>query len=318
MNIKRNIAFSLITISLALLLLEGIGRLVEIWMPPKPIDEALGFDPTSKVFVTDSYDRGFRITLPSKIGIFLKQRFLAIKPHRIYRIAALGESSVNFLQPEFIKMAENLHAIFPDKYDKVEIINFGALSYGTQRLLFVLLEIFEYQPDLIILYAGHNEFEEVEQLKLAKLGWLTVNRTIRKSAFVRVISDMAAQYQINQLKKEHDLRMLSKGVDSPRAWQYQFTKKDVDERMKAFRTNLEIMIRLCESKGVPLIIGTIPSNLYRPLLSPEYLAKYSEVQNLISRREFSKAYKRGQEILMESVWRHQSSGLENAIIRELA
>ncbi len=42
----------------------------------------------------------------------------------------------------------------------VEVINCGGLSYASYRVLAILEEVLEYDPDLIVVYTGHNEYLE--------------------------------------------------------------------------------------------------------------------------------------------------------------
>ena len=41
-----------------------------------------------------------------------------------------------------------------------EVINAGLLSYGSYRVAMVMEELITYEPDLFIVYTGHNEFLE--------------------------------------------------------------------------------------------------------------------------------------------------------------
>ena len=41
-----------------------------------------------------------------------------------------------------------------------EVINCGGISYASYRLVPILREVLGYDPDLVVLYTGHNEFLE--------------------------------------------------------------------------------------------------------------------------------------------------------------
>ena len=43
---------------------------------------------------------------------------------------------------------------------EVEVINCGGLSYASYRVLAILEEVLDYDPDLIVVYTGHNEYLE--------------------------------------------------------------------------------------------------------------------------------------------------------------
>lgn len=147
-------------------------------------------------------------TDPVKRVSFVRQRFLRDKPAGVFRIVAFGGSSVNYLEPEFKELERDLSAEF-DQFDQIEIINCGGLAYGSHRLALVMREMLEYQPDLILLYSGHNEFEEIEQLSLSGLKHLS---------------------------------------------------------FESYMHNLRLILTTARNQQVPVIMGTVSSNLLRPYL----------------------------------------------------
>ena len=88
--------------------------------------------------------------------------------------------------------------------------------------------------------------------------------------------------------------------------------------MDAYRNNLAAIITTCRNKGVPIIIGTVPSNLVKPNLPGEVGMRYEEVLRLFEAGRYEEGAALGREILMNATPRHQSSDVENGIIRKLA
>ena len=209
LSLKKRIIFG-ICVTLAFFCFAEIGfRALEIFVPPRHVDFGLGFNDDSRIFVDSFRHPGYMETDPVKRVSFVGQRFLRDKPAGVFRIVALGGSSVNHLEPEFKELERELSAEF-DRFDQIEIINCGGLAYGSHRLVLVMREMLEYQPDLLLLYTGHNEFEEVEQLSLSGLKQLSFDRTISNSAIIRFIRDRKADYELNRLEKEHNQRLLSR------------------------------------------------------------------------------------------------------------
>ena len=182
----------------------------------------------------------------------------------------------------------------------------------------IAAEMLEHEPDMVLIYSGHNEFGEVEQRQFASPGTVKLQKAIAHSALVRFIRDRITDVYVLKLTREHEKRVADPWVDAQRAWAYQFTAVDVKRRMLAFRNNLSFIIAGCKEKDVPVIIGTVPSNLYRPYLPEKERKQYFEVVALIMKERYEEAYERGKEILAATVGRHQSSDLENGIIRSLA
>ncbi len=281
LSLKKRITFS-VCVTLAFFCFAEIGfRALEIFWPPRHVDFGLGFNDDSRIFVDSSLHPGYMETAPVKRVSFVRQRFLRDKPAGVFRIVALGGSSVNYLEPEFRKLERDLSTEF-DQFDQIEIINCGGLAYGSHRLVFVMREMLEYQPDLILLYAGHNEFEEIEQLSLSGLNHLSFERTISNSAMIRFIRDRKTDYEHNRLEKEHNQRVLSReepvsDSNFARAWSYEFGDQDVQDRMQSYTHNLSLILTTARNQQVPVIMGTVSSNLLRPYLPRDAALRYEQV-----------------------------------------
>lgn len=315
---KKKLAFTLVTVVTLAALLEGVARVVEWWVPPQPIDWGQGFDPGSRLFVPSPTTPGLLVTNEAKRLSFRTQEFAAHKPPRVLRIAALGESSVSYLDPELRVLEEHLKTALSPRYDRVEIINAGGLSYGSHRLAPLAVELLDYEPDMMLIYMGHNEFEEVEQLHLASPQTRALQQTASHSALVRLLHDRVTAVRVARLRREHDERLAGSTPNPARAWRYPFTKDDVARRMEAFRANLSFIVTACRDKGVRVVLGTVPSNLVRPYLSEDSWREYQPVWSLLERHEYDQAAKLGRRLLAETPGRHQSSDLENDILRSLA
>ncbi len=316
---KKTLLFSLAPLVVLLGVAEGLCRIIEVWIPPMQVDYGQGFDEDSRLFVPDSTDADRMITNPAKETSFREQSFVMPKPAGTMRIFALGGSSVNYLDYEFPLLAERLQKELSDRFQRVEIINCGGLSYGSHRLVPVAAEVMSYEPDLVLIYSGHNEFEELEQLELADLNTLRLQRALANSALWRFLRDRMAQRHIRRLEDEKNARILAESATelAPRNWLHEFTPDEIAQRMDAFRNNLSIIITMCRDNGVPVVIGTVPSNLFRPLFPKEDADPYKEVLALYQQGQYEEGAKLGRQILARTP-RHQSSDLENGVIRALA
>jgi len=315
---KKTLVYSLLPVVCLLIVLEGAGRVIEIWIPPRQVDLGQGFSSASTLFVPSASDPDLMVTNPQKEVSFEKQEFRREKPPRSMRIFALGGSSVKYLDHEFPLLAQRLQQKLGNRYDAVQIVNCGGLSYGSHRLVLVAAEILGYDPDLVLVYSGHNEFEELEQLKLADLPSLPLQRLLSKSALCRFLRDRVASYRIGELQKAHDQRAIAESIpDAGRTWMHKFTEEEVAERMHAYRNNLAVIIQMCLDHDVPVIVGTVPSNLVKPNLPGPDGARYQEVLDLFAQNEYEKGLELARGILKQAI-RHQSSDIENGALRALA
>lgn len=323
LSLRKKAIFSLVVVSACLGMLELAARVVEVWVPPRAVDFGQGFDLDSRLFEPSPGDPRMMRTRPEKLASFRLQEFAARKPPGTLRIVALGGSSVNYLDDEFRVLEGRLKEALSPRYRRVEVINGGGLSYGSARLARVAAEVLNDEPDLVLFYEAHNEFEEVEQLRLAT-NWATRPQQVAsRLALMRVINDRVAVVRLAKLRREHEARVreqdLAKSAPgAARAWSHKFTIADVAARMEAFRANMTRIVQLCEAKGIPIVLATVPSNLVKPYLAKEAAEHYREVRELIDRGEFERAGVRGRQVLKECAGRHQSSDLENEIIRSIA
>ncbi len=316
---KKIIIFSFIPLVILFGTLEGIARILEIWFPPMIMDIGLGFTEDSRLFIPDPKDGRYLITNPNKTIAFQNQRFLRKKPPETLRIFFLGGSSVNYVHHELPHLSERLKEKLSQRYKQVEIINCGGLSYGTHRLVLIAREIMNYEPDLLMIYSGHNEFEEIEQLHLAKMHSTKLQQILYSSALMRFVRDRVAQYQISRLEAEHNQRLLAQSLpDAGKAWNHVFTPEEIAERMEKYKQNLIEIIEMCKEKQVKVIIATVPSNYMKPSLIGKSAEEYEKVLQLYQEGKYKDAYELGRKIIRETSPRHQSSDIENGIVRELA
>ncbi|MCX8064902.1 MAG: SGNH/GDSL hydrolase family protein [Candidatus Hydrogenedentes bacterium] len=318
-GVIKTIIFSLIPLLILLFSLEILARVIEIWYPPMIMDIGLGFTEDSKLFIADPSSSQYLITNPNKVIAFQPQRFPARKEKGTYRIFFLGGSSVNYVNYELPGLAQRIKEKFHPKIKKVEIINCGGLSYGSHRLVLIAREVANYEPDLALIYSAHNEFEEIEQLDLAKIKTTKLQKVLYSFAFMRFVRDRVAQYQISKLKAEHNRRLLAQSLpDASKGWLHKFTPEEIGERMKKYEENLREIIHTFREKNADVIIATVPSNLVKPCLFGESAEEYQKVLNLMSAGKYEEAYELGRKILKNTSPRHQSSDNENEIIRRIS
>jgi len=141
-------------------LLEAGLRLFDVGA--EEADLHAGFGETSALFQIDPQEDVYRTSL-AKLQFFVTQQFPVAPAKEEFRIFVLGGSTVQgrpFGPPtSFAKWLE-LHLQADDPSCKYRAINCGGISYASYRLQPVLQEVLNYQPDLIVLATGHNEFLE--------------------------------------------------------------------------------------------------------------------------------------------------------------
>ncbi len=310
------VVYSLLPAILLLAALEGGARLLERVRPPLPADYGMGFDDDSRVFMPAGVLRPVMTTRPQKEISFCSQSFPTPKPAGTYRIFFLGESNVNYLQWNIENLAERLSAADAGGR-RFEIINMGGLAYGSHRLLKVAREIIGYEPDMVLIYIGHNEFEELEQQELAAPQRAAVQRQVYRFASMRLLRDMAANARIACMRFRMFWQKLPPEVNYMATFGRDFSPEEIDRRMAGYRKNMGDMLALCRDRHVPVVIGVMATNLWKP----DLLDKYKESKDEIARRYAAGDYQGGMELarkMLAGTTHHQASDRENEIIRGLA
>ncbi len=125
-------------------------------------DPYVGFSGVRPLFKPNQ-ETGRYETAPERLTFFRPDSFSIEKGHDEFRIFCLGGSTVQgrpyAIETSFTTWLElGLRASDPQR--QWEVVNCGGVSYASYRLVPILREVLEYQPDLVIICTGHNEFLE--------------------------------------------------------------------------------------------------------------------------------------------------------------
>lgn len=158
---RRRIAA--ILFGLALVVAAELGCRLAGWGDPNlREDPFVGFAGTRPLFMLT--DDGSEYIIPHvREEYFARERFPARKETRTRRVFCLGGSTVQgrpySIATSFTTWLE-LALNIADESQRWDVINCGGISYASYRLVPILEECLTYEPDLIILCTGHNEFLE--------------------------------------------------------------------------------------------------------------------------------------------------------------
>lgn len=161
----RKIAFAVVAVVLFLAVLEGVLALCGVRPQLYEKDPHVGFSSQTPLFVEETGHSGTVVlrTARNRLEFFNPQWFPKIKAPGAYRIFSMG-GSTTYGHPYADStsfsgwLREYLRATAPGR--TWEVINAGGISYGSYRVAQLMEELIRYQPDLFIIYSGHNEFLE--------------------------------------------------------------------------------------------------------------------------------------------------------------
>ncbi len=154
-------------------------------------DPYVGFAGWSPLFVERTTPAGERIyeTSPSKLQWFNTQRFPARKAGGVTRVFCLG-GSTTYGRPYDDRtsfcgwLREFLPAVEPGR--RWEVVNAGGISYASYRVVRLMDALTRFEPDLFVIYTGHNEFLEKR----------TYKRLLNTPEIVRDLGSLASRLRL--------------------------------------------------------------------------------------------------------------------------
>ena len=233
-----------------LIVLECAFRLFGVGNPDALQDPFVGFSAVQPLFVQQD---DTHVTAASRLDFFRKDSFAATKSANTKRIFCLGGSTVQ-------GRPWSLDTAFPrclqialqqaTEYDW-EVVNCGGISYASYRLVPVLREVLQYEPDAIIVCTGHNEFlEDRTYGHLRNTNWISQSTSRLRSV------TLARRFFGTPVTKPTDT--LPAEVDAMLDYREGLKKYHRDPEWCAlvarhFEDNLQRMFQLCAQANVRLI-----------------------------------------------------------------
>ena len=240
---------------------------------PAAIDLHAGFGSSARLFELDESEQFFRTRL-ARQRFFVEQEFPAVKSPTDFRIFCLGGSTVQGrpYRPEsaFGQWLE-LQLNAADPAHTYQTINCGGISYASYRLRPLLQEVLTYEPDLIILATGHNEFLEdqtyadVKERSSFRLRLEESARSLRTVTLLRKLTGGEARQEPTENSDE------SSGA-SPEAVEARlddaagyasYHRDEVWQQQvsDSFGSSVGSMVQICQKSDVPIVLVQLGANL---------------------------------------------------------
>jgi lysophospholipase L1-like esterase len=242
---------------------------------PDPLDDPfVGFSEVWPLFVLDRSGTRYEVA-PAHYKFFEPASFDAVKSPGEFRIFCLGGSTVHgspFANetafPAWLQI--RLNGLAPRR--RWRVINCGGISYATYRVAIVLKEVLRHEPDLIIIYEGHNEFLEERSYEARKRLPAAIRRPLALASRLRTFQVLRA----GLTGRGHPPagRKASRPILGPevqalldyRGGLEVYRRDDAWHRgvIEHFGFNLRRMVSLARGAGVPVILVNPVANLETP------------------------------------------------------
>ena len=247
-----------------LLLAEAGCRLLGLGVASES-DPFVGFAGSRPLFELSEDGAEYRIS-PARLNFFRPAKFAAQKPPGTSRIFILGGSTVQghpfATETAFPRLLQCcLERLDPQR--RWEVINCGGVSYASYRLLPVLQEVLQYEPDVCVFCEGQNEF--LEDITYGSRRGLSERIGPLLSLLLRLqcvravtgLTSAAAAEQRPLLPAE----VLTRLDQSDGLARFHRDDRHALQVEQHFQHSLERMVRLCGARGVPLVLVQPPVNL---------------------------------------------------------
>jgi lysophospholipase L1-like esterase len=288
-----------------LLLLEVVFALLGWGVTTEADDPYIGFSEIRPLFVR----RGDRYEIPqSRQTYFRPQSFPAEKGPRTSRIFCLGGSTVQG-RPYAVEtafstwLALNLQAADPSR--DWEVINCGGVSYASYRLAPIVKEVLQHEPDLLILYTGHNEFLEDRTYEDVKSTPAPITGAHALLSHSRTYNVLRSAWQGSRTAAPANKTEMAAEVDALLDYQgglESYHRDDAWRRgvVKHFEFNLRRMIALARQAGVPVLLADPVSNLKD---SPPFKFQNSDDLSEEEKAKFDALWRQAQDLTGEELQR---------------
>ncbi|NOY79215.1 MAG: tetratricopeptide repeat protein [Calditrichaeota bacterium] len=172
-------------------------------------------------------------------------------------------------------LEDRLQALFPEK--TIEVVNFGISAVNSYTVLDFMPELVRYQPDLFLIYMGHNEFYGA--LGVGSTEYLGRSRAVIK-AYLKLkhfktfllLRDLIARAQryVHKPPRGASGETLMANVVRKKAIPYD--SPDYFTARNNFRANLREIVQIAQKHRIPVLTSTLVCNLkdLRPFISGFY------------------------------------------------
>jgi tetratricopeptide (TPR) repeat protein len=220
------------------------------------------------IFVSGKGDMSDYYVTSTHFGAYInKQSFLRIKPAGLTRIFVIGGSAAygfpyNADHGFSGYLSRALNKAAPGRY---EVINASGMSFGSHRVLDVLQDVLLFEPDLVIIYSGNNEYVErniLPETKKAPAAMEKINSIFNQTDIYRAIR--LTLFKISPKVFERRMKQDITDIRSnPRVSRGDIGRSlHTDSTILAnYRKNITDMKKLLVQQGVKAVFCTVPVDI---------------------------------------------------------
>lgn len=213
-----------------------------------------------------------------------------VKGPNSLRVLCLGESAMFGVPygmaatiPALVR--KQLRHLYPDL--EIEVVNLGASAINTNVIREMIPQYLSLEPDLVLVYTGHNEFYGPEGVGASWVerqfpGITPWKYRARRLPIVLALRRWIAGLTSDQKDGERNLmRQVSGGAEVA------LNSPEAERIFQQFQENLHDIVHSFRLCGIPLILGDISSNMMFPPFAPRPSASPNALQLAIASNRFA-------------------------------
>ena len=237
-------------------------------------DPFVGFEKVYPLFGERKSPDGSIIceTNENKLSFFNYQQFEKKNPEKTFRIFCFG-GSTTYGRPYRAETAFaqwlQLNLNFIDSDRNYEVINVGGISYASYRIVHLVEEATKYDPDLFVIYMGHNEFLEArtyEDILKQNLTIKKVRLILNKLDLYVLLRNSFSKAKQSILKSKDSANVLEDEVAAildASAGLERYTRENLQKEatVQHYRYNLIKILNIAKKHRIKVVLTTLTSNL---------------------------------------------------------
>ena len=202
-------------------------------------------------------------------------------------------------------LQQRFKRIYPDK--EIEIISTAMSAINSYSLLDFTDEIIEIEPDLILIYAGHNEFVGIMGVGSALASQNSRSTTLmflalKELKLFQLMQSVIAFFQNQEQSTDSNLLNTNNSVNKRTLMAQIAKEKNItlnselyNQGVTQFSDNLDLILEKYNAKNIPVLISTLASNEkdQSPFASGEgetsANSHFENAQSLLQQKKYHKA-----------------------------
>lgn len=221
--------------------------------------------------------------------------FKKVKEPNTFRVFVLGGSSTQgFPYNYYHSFAANLErSLLAETVDlKIEVVNLGMTAVNSYVLQDLASRILPYEPDAIVIYAGHNEYYGSFGVGTSMFG---LGSSIAVKRLIIALKDLRLYQFIETVLRPDSEQTQNRTLmaEAVKESSIEFDAELYHNGIKQFSENLSSTILTFTEQNIPVYVGTLASNLadQAPMSdNAAAIASYEKAKNLLTAGEVDSAF----------------------------